>query len=127
VPLSTAFPTLVASLDTVIVRLTQSVTRAFVYLLAGTDEFVSHTYAHTTGTTVPHLSKNAVPSFRFALPSPELLKGIDDLARPILDRVQASDQESDTLAGLRDALLPRLMSGELRVKDAERVVDEVAA
>jgi type I restriction enzyme S subunit len=42
------------------------------------------------------------------------------------ERVVANSQEARTLTTLRDALLPRLLSGELRVPDAERAVAEVA-
>ncbi len=119
-----AFRTLVASLDTLIVRPSRKgMTRAFLYFLAGTEEFVAHTYAHTTGTTVLHLAKEAVPSFRFARPSARLVESFDSLASPVLERIQASEQESDTLAALRDALLPKLISGELRVKEAGRFLE----
>jgi type I restriction enzyme S subunit len=40
---------------------------------------------------------------------------------PIDDRIEVNEGESRTLTALRDALLPKLISGELRVKDAERV------
>jgi type I restriction enzyme S subunit len=114
---------LVASLDTLIVRPRgSSMTRSFLYFLAGTEAFVAHTFAHTTGTTVLHLAKEAVPSFMFARPSTELVKQFDALAGLVLDRIQALEEESVTLAALRDALLPKLISGELRVRDAEKVV-----
>lgn len=40
-------------------------------------------------------------------------------------RIAAALEESDQLAETRDALLPQLMSGKLRVKDAEKVAEEV--
>ena len=110
------FRTLVASLDTLIVRPREpEMTRSFLYFLAGTEEFAAHTYAYTTGTTVLHLSKDAVPSFRFACPPPELVKLFESTGSSVLGRLQAIDQESDVLANMRDALLPKLISGELRV------------
>jgi type I restriction enzyme S subunit len=39
-----------------------------------------------------------------------------------LAKVAQNERESRTLAALRDALLPKLISGELRVPDAERIV-----
>ena len=118
------FRTLVASLDTLIVRPREpEMTRSFLYFLAGTEEFAAHTYAYTTGTTVLHLSKDAVPSFRFACPPPELVKLFEFTGSSVLGRLQAIDQESDVLANMRDALLPKLISGELRVPDAERLVE----
>ena len=114
------YRTLVASLDTLIVRPSHpGMTRAFLYFLTGNDEFVAHTYAYTTGTTVLHLAKEAVPSFRFPPPPTLLIHSFDDVARPALERIQTSQQESTSLATIRNTLLPKLISGEVRVKDAE--------
>jgi type I restriction enzyme S subunit len=44
----------------------------------------------------------------------------------LIERIVASVHESRTLAALRDALLPKLISGELRVKDAERFVADIS-
>ncbi len=119
---TTGYRTLVASLDTLIVRPnSQDITRSFLYFLGRTDDFVAHTYSHTTGTTVLHLGKEAVPSFVFALPSTQLVREFDSLANPVLSRIQASDEHSETIAVLRDTLLPKLLSGELRVKDVQRL------
>jgi type I restriction enzyme S subunit len=41
---------------------------------------------------------------------------------PLLDRQATSLAESRTLAAIRDALLPKLVSGEIRIRDAERIV-----
>jgi len=119
---------LVASLDTLIVRPRDSrMTLAFLYFLGGTEAFVAHTYAHTTGTTVLHLAKEAVPSFTFARPSTRLVEQFDALAGAALDRIQALEDESGMIAALRDTLLPKLISGELRVKDAERFTHRIAS
>ena len=114
------YRTLVGSLDTLIVRPTRKgMTRAFFYFLASNEKFVAHTYAHTTGTTVLHLAKDAVPSFRFACPSTKLVQSFDDVSKQLLGRSQTAQQESESLLPLRDTLLPRLVSGELRVEEAE--------
>jgi type I restriction enzyme S subunit len=42
---------------------------------------------------------------------------------PTLDRIRAALFENRALAATRDALLPKLMSGEIRVKDAERIAE----
>jgi type I restriction enzyme S subunit len=120
------YRTMVASLDTLIVRPRDSnVTRPFLYFLCRTEVFVAHTYAHTTGTTVLHLSKEAIPSFTFAQPSVQLVERFDAMAGSELGRLQALEDESRTLSALRDTLLPKLISGELRVKDAETFLDRV--
>jgi type I restriction enzyme S subunit len=47
------------------------------------------------------------------------------LAPPLFARARTATEESRTLAALRDTLLPKLISGELRIKDAERFIKGV--
>ena len=116
---------LVASLDTLVVRpKTSYMTVAFLYGLLRTDAFVEHTYAHVTGITVLHLAKDAVPSFTFALPPGSLVHIFDEISSRIFSKIETLELEGDTLAALRDALLPKLIRGEIRVKDAERFLKE---
>lgn len=120
------FDTLVASLDVAIIRPKEEslVTREFLFGTMATEEFTVHTYAHTSGTTVLHLSKDAIPSFRFNVPNSRLVSAFEESAGPLFARIAANERESRTLATTRDFLLPKLMSGEVRVKDAEMLVGE---
>jgi type I restriction enzyme S subunit len=123
VPRSNLYRELVASLDTLIVRpKTSDMTVAFLYSLLRTDAFVEHTYAHVTGTTVLHLGKDAVPSYSLALPSKTLADVFDGIGSRIFAKIEALELESGTLAALRDALLPKLIRGEIRVRDAEKFI-----
>jgi type I restriction enzyme S subunit len=47
-----------------------------------------------------------------------------ETAGPLLDRRNQNWAENDTLAELRDTLLPKLISGEIRIKHAEKMVGE---
>ena len=115
-----SFRTLVASLDVLILRPSNAAPgRAFVYHLTGTDAFVAHALARTTGTTVLHLSKDAVASFSFILPPKPLLERFELCADSIRRRIESNASAVAMLADLRDALLPRLVSGELRVTGLE--------
>ncbi len=60
---------------------------------------------------------------RVPVPAPEDQHRFVDAVAPIDARIEGGRRESRTLAGIRDALLPKLMSGELRVRDAERAVE----
>jgi type I restriction enzyme S subunit len=51
----------------------------------------------------------------------------EQLARPHYERIVQCARESHKLAALRDTLLPKLISGEFRVKDAERFTESVGA
>ena len=66
---------------------------------------------------VPGLNRNFVYQNVVVIPSGEVLHRFEILASQLGAKVHANDQESRTLAALRDTLLPKLMSGEVRVRD----------
>jgi type I restriction enzyme, S subunit len=57
-----------------------------------------------------------------SLPNCRVLEAFDDIASPILDAIAGYAEESRTLGKLRDTLLPKLISGELRIASAEQRV-----
>jgi type I restriction enzyme S subunit len=78
-----------------------------------------------TDAAVPGLNRNNV--YRLTgVWDHALAIAFDSVVRPLRERIFAGHIESSTLARTRDLLLPKLMSGEIRFKDAERVVAEVA-
>jgi type I restriction enzyme S subunit len=117
--------TLVASLDVGIIRpLETRTSRQFLYGLFKTDAFQAHTFAHTSGTTVLHLSKDAVGSFRFACPPYGLMATFSSVAESLANRRQVNVDQMRNLTSLRDTLLPRLISGQLRLPETEARIDE---
>ena len=72
---------------------------------------------------VPGLNRNLAYLSRQVVPPSGLLDAFDRQARPLFARVHQGNREGAALAALRDALLPRLISGALRVKDAERITE----
>ena len=111
------YDTLVASLDVIIVRpACDSMNNAFLYFLMKSDAFVNHALAYTTGTTVLHMDKRAIPSFSFACPQQEVLDEFSKTARPAFDQIQLAGASSRELDISRDTLLPSLISGAVRVK-----------
>jgi Restriction endonuclease S subunits len=118
------FPTLVASLDLVIVRpVGQAASNEFLYTLLSQSEFQEHAYSYANGTTVLHLSAKALPEYQCLLPPPTIIEAFTTLVRPIYERIDHNEAQSYTLAAIRDTLLPKLLSGEIRVKDAEKFVE----
>ena len=59
----------------------------------------------------------ALSHFRLAAPSKEVAQAFGDLIRPLFAQASANTRESRTLTTLRDSLLPKLVSGEIRVAD----------
>ena len=56
------------------------------------------------------------------VPNSAVLRAFSRLVGSLLARIAQDDRESRTLAALRDTLLPKLISGDLRVKDAEKFI-----
>ena len=77
--------------------------------------------ATETATTVIHLGKNDIDRFRIIVPSQAALEAFNRLTIPLFQKIVANKQESVTLSVLRDNLLPKLISGELRVKEVEHL------
>jgi type I restriction enzyme S subunit len=115
---------LIISLDVAVIRPIDASLKPYLYGLAKTDRFQYHTKAHTTGTTVLHLAKNAVPEFQLALPSTDLIDAYAGQANPLFTLINEKVQENRSLESLRDTLLPKLLSGELEMlKIAENAED----
>ena len=80
--------------------------------------------AASKATTMGHIQRHHLTQAATVIGTPAVMKAADETIAPIFDRQIANDLESRTLAATRDFLLPKLMSGEVRVKDAEKLVGE---
>ena len=78
----------------------------------------------SSGTTFAEISKAAFRPIQCVLPPAPLIEAITQTIQPLYDRVVESMRESSSLSSMRDTLLPKLISGELRVSDAEALVAE---
>lgn len=75
------------------------------------------------GSAVPTLNRNHIHGLPAVLPPRNLVAEFDCVADSLMKRHHQNELENETLAQTRDLLLPRLMSGELRVAEAERAVE----
>jgi type I restriction enzyme S subunit len=118
---------LVASLDVGIIRPRRDgrLATPYLYSLMLTPGYVQHVLGYTSGTTVLHLAKDATAKFPLPIPGASISNQYCLLAGSILHQIDASDRQSELLAKTRDALLPKLISGEIRIPDAERMLEEV--
>jgi len=78
-----------------------------------------------TGGAQQHVNKNDVNNMPLLLPPPSVLERFSDMAAPVFKKITEGLFEQESLSSIRDLLLPRLISGELRVPDAERMLEEV--
>jgi type I restriction enzyme S subunit len=85
--------------------------------------------AHAGGTTFAEISKRAFRPLLMVVPPPDALTEFERLAKPMFDRMAAVGREIQVLSSIGDALLPRLVSGEIRVpeaNDSHEVIGAVA-
>jgi type I restriction enzyme S subunit len=78
------------------------------------------------GTVFGSINKSDFHSIPTIKPSRAIVVQFEKAICPIDSRIELNERESSTLSALRDALLPRLISGELRVKDARCAVVKAA-
>lgn len=78
-----------------------------------------------TGAAQQHVNKKDVDGLEVPCIDQDHLSSWFAAARPLLERAAQADRENEQLAATRDGLLPLLMSGKLRVKDAQKQVGEV--
>jgi len=94
------------------------------FLLRWAQAFHEEIVRHANGSTFLEISKSSFRSIRTVAPTDAVMNAFDRMSQPLYRKVVAHERESRTLAALRDALLPKLIRGEIRVKDAERFLKE---
>ncbi len=76
------------------------------------------------GSAQQNISQRILADHQVVIPTVEAAASFNGVAQPLHRRRVAAAHESRTLTTLRDTLLPQLMSGRLRVKDAEKIVED---
>jgi type I restriction enzyme S subunit len=82
--------------------------------------------ASSKATTMGHIQRHHLTAAKAMIPDSNILSVADQMIRPLFDLAFKNDLQNRDLIALRDLLLPKLMSGEIRVRDAEKVVEAVA-
>ncbi|MEV4252756.1 restriction endonuclease subunit S [Spirillospora sp. NPDC049652] len=117
----------VCSTDILVIRADRPSDRAWLTMALSSDDVVAHATARSDGTRMPRAKWADLAEHKIPLPDSGKLKEFTEKADRIIDRVEKSAGESRALSELRDTLLPELMSGRLRVRDAERIVEDADA
>ena len=116
----------VCSTDIVVIASKATQWSAFVLLCVSSAEFVGYTDQSSTGTKMPRTNWTTMEDYRMCLPAAPVARAFQDAVQPVLEQIVANVHESHTLAALRDTLLPMLISGKVRLRDAVRQVERVA-
>lgn len=110
------YETLLFSMDLVkVISKSKNYTNEFLYLLMKSREFKEHCLGYSNGSTVLHLSKKAIPEYEMKLPPDSLIIEFSKKVKPLVQKQFRNQTQIRTLTALRDTLLPKLMSGEVKV------------
>lgn len=76
------------------------------------------------GTLFGSINKDGFEGIRIVVSPLSVLNKYEELARPMDEHIENNEREVATLTDLRNKLLPKLLSGEIRVKQAEKIIAE---
>jgi type I restriction enzyme S subunit len=105
-------------------KTSSGLTPDYLYHLLNTNGMHDTVSGYANGTTVNMLPIDGLQSPKVLVPHSRIVAAFNHIAEAARKRHEEMLEESRTLAALRDTLLPKLISGELRVKGAERLLEE---
>jgi len=98
----------------------------FGYLLARDPGFRTHAIQSMIGSSGrQRVDLRSLAQYKLVVPDPAVAEAFGRVVEPLRDRIVANCEMQLTLASLRDTLLPRLISGKIRVSEAEEALKEV--
>ena len=114
------FETLIITMDLMKVESNVDwLSKEFLYYLFKSPDFKFHCLGCSNGTTVLHMSRNAIPEYEFKIPNKEKVIAFTQNIEPSIEKKLKNISQIRTLEKLRDILLPKLMNGEVRVEYPE--------
>jgi type I restriction enzyme S subunit len=114
------------STEFIVMATKPNVPSQFAYLLARDPEFRQYAIQSMSGTSGrQRVQVDQLAMFKIAIANDSIYRAFGTLVEPLFQRIKYSSEEQTTLTALRDTLLPRLISGKLRVPEAEAMLMEV--
>ena len=114
----------VCSTDILVIQPIDSEWFGVVLGLVSSDDFVAYTDAYSQGTRMPRTNWKDMSSYKTVLPKVEIAHKYTEFIQPIVKRIIENIHESHTLSQTRDTLLPKLLSGEIRLDDVAEILEE---
>lgn len=118
--------TTAAATNTFIVRSKKDFYSEFLYQFFRTKSFRDQMIASAKGSVILHVSKDAILDHNLATPSSEkILHAYHQITNSLISKVNENLKNSQILISTRDNLLPKLISGELRIPDSEKIIGDL--
>ncbi|MDO9003397.1 MAG: restriction endonuclease subunit S [Aquabacterium sp.] len=116
----------ICSTDIVVIRERQAPWASFVRMCVSSSDFVAFTDKSSTGTKMPRTNWPIMGSYSITLPTADVAQAYDHLVHPLIEVIISNTHENKALSAMRDLLLPKLISGELRIPNPKAFLTEVA-
>jgi type I restriction enzyme S subunit len=115
----------ICSTEFLIFQPTVASCRELIYCAFSSTAFIARLQQLVTGTSNSHqrIKPDQVAKIEHVVPTPTVVKAFESLAAPLFERVHANRLQAQTLSTLRDTLLPRLISGQLRLPEAQTATE----
>ena len=110
----------VCSTDILVIQPIDSEWFGIILGFVSSDEFIAYTNAYSAGTRMPRTNWKDMSKYEIVLPQVEVSQKYTEFIRPFIERIIENIHQSHTLSQIRDALLPKLLSGEIRVDDVDK-------
>ncbi len=104
---------------------TKQVGYSFLYILTNNREFIYELRSKANSGVQVNLSTDSIKNSKFVIGPTTINKSFNDVVSPLFEKIFLYSTENETLKNLRDYLLPKLISGEIRVKEADKAVKEI--
>jgi type I restriction enzyme, S subunit len=101
--------------------------QGFLYYQISSERVFHHFAVRGGKAAIPGINQQEVKKVDFLIPKEDVIKTFNDFCLPIFEKILKSANQSRMLANLRDTLLPKLISGEFRIPDAEKLAEEELA
>lgn len=108
-----------------VLRPRKTIYEEYIYLVATSPDNIELLSRLADGGAYPAVRPDVVLATQTVQSSESLLKFFSNIVKPLMSRIAANQRESRTLAELRDTLLPKLMSGQLRVPEAAEMTEAI--
>ena len=112
-----AFTSGVCSTDILVIDSKQETYFGFLLMLLSSEQFIYYVSLASEGTRMPRTSWEYMKDYSVVIPTSLVLKDFNELLKILIKKMEINIFQIQTLTKTRGALLPKLMSGQLRVKE----------
>jgi len=116
----------VCSTDILVCRSKQSTYYGIITMHLFSIKLVEYANRLSNGAKMPRVNWKDIAAYTISIPPSSIAKEYSKVVIPLFERMMANVHTTKTLESLRDTLLPRLISGQLRIPEAEALIEEAS-